>query len=111
MKKSLFAIATAAIMSTAAFPAIAQTDTTTTTTWTTDQGAAITAYSTTQKEANITDPTMQPDIGYVLPGTVTVYSLPATMKVPDQDRYSYGLINGHTVLIDRATRKVVHIWN
>lgn len=90
--------------------AFAQTSTTSTTTWTDDQGAAITTYSTTQKYPSITDPAMQPAIGMTLPETVTVYSLPETLKVQDNDRYRYGIINNHSVLIDRSTRKVVHIW-
>jgi len=87
------------------------TTTSTTTTWTDDQGAAITSYSTTQKYPSITDPAMQPVVGTALPETVTVYSLPETIKVEDPSRYSYSIINNHPVLIDRLTRKVVHIWN
>jgi len=91
--------------------ALAQTQTSTTTTWTNDQGSAIQAYSTTQKYPVITDTTMNPDVGFVLPGTVTVYPLPADMKVQDADNYDYTIVNNHPIVIDRTTRKVVHIWS
>jgi len=101
-------IAVAICVSASAF---AQTTTTTTTTWTDDQGAAITSYSTTEKYPSITDPTLQPTVGMVLPESMAVYNLPDTIKVEDPNRYSYSIINNHPVLIDRMTRKVVHIWN
>jgi len=45
-----------------------------------------------------------------LPGTVTLYSLPATIKIQDPDQSSYTLINDRPVLVVRTTRKVVHTW-
>ena len=44
---------------------------------------------------------MQPSVGFVLPGTVTVYPLPTTMNVPNASLYNYSLINGHPVIVDR----------
>ena len=110
MKKSLFSIVTASMIVAGASLASAQT-TTTTTTWTTDQGAAITDYSTTQKYVSFSNPNMQPAVGFVLPGTVTVYPIPTTMNVPNATLYNYGLINGDPVIVDRTTRKVIHTWN
>jgi Protein of unknown function (DUF1236) len=84
--------------------AAAQTTTTTTTQWTPDQGTAITTYSTTQKYTSFSDPNLTPTVGMVLPGTVTVYPLPSTVVVQSPDRYSYGIINDHTVVVDRSSR-------
>jgi hypothetical protein len=111
MKQSLFSIVTASVFVAGVGLASAQTATTTTTTWTTGQGTAITDYSTTQRYASFSDPTMQPTVGFVLPGTVTMYPLPATMNVPNAELYDYSLINGHPVIVERTTRKVIHTWN
>ena len=111
MRKSLFSIVTASVILSGAGLASAQTSTTTTTTqWTPDQGSAITTYSTTQKYTSFSDPTLTPTVGMVLPGTVTVYPLPPTVVVQSPDRYSYGIINDHTVVVDRSNRQVVHTW-
>ena len=89
---------------------MAQTSTTTTTTWSDNYGPAITQYSTTQKYASYNDPAIQPDVGYVVPQTVTVYPLPPTVAVPDPNRYSYTIINNRPVVVERMTRRVVHSW-
>ena len=109
MRKSLFSIVTAAALVTGAGLASAQT-TTTTTTWTTDQGAAMTQYSTTQKYQSFSDPALAPTVGMVLPGTVTVYPLPATVVAPSPGAYSYSIINNQPVVVETTTRKVVHTW-
>jgi hypothetical protein len=54
---------------------------------------------------------MKPSIGMELPGTVTIYPLPETMKVPDADRYSYGMVNDRPVVVERTSRKVIHTWD
>jgi hypothetical protein len=110
MRKSLLSILSASMILAGAGFVSAQT-TTTTTTWTNDQGAAITAYSTTQKYTSFNDPALKPAVGMALPGTVTVYPLPSTVTVTTPDRYSYGIVNDHPVIIDRTTRQVVHTWN
>jgi hypothetical protein len=40
---------------------------------------------------------------------VKVYSLPTTVKVADPDRYSYTIVNDQPVVVERSTRRVVHI--
>lgn len=111
MNKSLFSIVTGALLVASVGLASAQTTTTTTnTTWSTDQGAAITSYSTTQKQTSFTDPAMKPMVGMMLPNTVTVYPLPETVKVMPADRYSYAMINGRPVVVERTNRQVVHVW-
>jgi len=109
MRRSLFSIATASVFLTGAGLASAQT-VTSTTTWTNDEGAAITEYSTRQRYNSIDDPSLKPSVGVVLPGAVTVYPLPESVKVQDPDRYSYTIINQHPVIVERTTRKVVHTW-
>jgi hypothetical protein len=109
MRKSLFSIVTTSVFLAAVSLASAQTSTTTTT-WTTDQGSAIRAYSTTQHYSSFSDPSLNPNVGTVLPSTVTVYPLPETMQVPDADQYSYSIINNNPVVINRTTRTVVHSW-
>ena len=109
MRKSMLTITAAAIMMVTAGVASAQT--TTTTTWTTDQGAALRTYSTTQKYLSFDDPTMRPAVGMVLPGTVTVYPLPSTVTVSGPDTYSYGLVNNRPVVVNRTTRQIVRTWD
>ena len=112
MRKSLFQIATAAALLTGAGLAAAQTTTTTTTsTWTNDQGSAITKYSTTQHYQSYNEPTFNPTVGAQLPSTVTVYPLPPTVTVQQPDTYSYTIVNNHPVVIERSTRKIVHAWD
>jgi Protein of unknown function (DUF1236) len=110
MRRSLFSIVTGSVFLATASLASAQTTTSTTTTWTNDQGTAITEYSTSHKYSSFNDPALKPDVGMALPGTVTLYSLPDTIKVQDPDQYSYTIINDHPVLVERTTRKVVHTW-
>jgi Protein of unknown function (DUF1236) len=111
MRKSLFSIVTASALVAGASISSAQTTTTTTTEWTPDQRTSITQYSTTQHYKSFSDPQFKPNVGTELPGTVTVYPLPDTVKVDRPDRYSYGIVNDQPVVIDRSSRKVIHSWN
>ena len=110
MKKSVLSMATGAVLLIGAGVASAQT-TTTTTEWTSDQGKTFTEYSTSKKYSSFVDPKLKPAVGMELPGTVTLYPLPETMKVPSADRYRYGMINDHPVVVESTTRKVVHSWD
>ena len=111
MKKSVLSMAIVAALSMGAGAASAQTTTTTSTEWTTDQGRTFTEYSTTKKYNSFMDPALKPTIGMELPGTVTLYPLPDTIKVPSADRYRYGIINDRPVVVETTTRKVVHSWD
>ena len=112
MRRLLFSVATASVLLASVGLASAQTTTTSsTTTWTSDQGTAIQEYSTTKKYTSFSDPSLKPNVGMELPGTVTVYPLPETMKIQDPDRYSYGIVNDHPLVVERTTRKVVHTWD
>jgi hypothetical protein len=108
MRKSLFSIVTASALVAGTGLAGAQTTTTTTTTWTPQQGTAITQYSTTQHYQSYSEPGVT--VGTVLPQTVTVYPLPPTVEVPSPNSYSYTIVNNQPVVIDRTTRRVVHVW-
>lgn len=110
MRRSLFSIVTASVVVACVSVASAQTSTTTTSTWTTDQGTTIREYSTTKKYTPFTDPKLKPSVGVALPESITLYSLPDTIKVQNPDHYSYSIINDRPVVVERTTRKVVHTW-
>lgn len=107
MRKVLLSMATASalLVSASAFA-----ETTTTTTWTAADGTVIKEYSTTQKYEPVAVPDFNAQVGVVLPQNVKVYSLPNTMKVQDPDRYSYTIINDQPVVVERSSRRVVHVW-
>lgn len=107
MRKVLLSMATASalLVSASAFA-----ETTTTTTWTAADGTVIKEYSTTQKYEPVAVPDFDAEVGVVLPQNVKVYSLPNTVKVQDPDRYSYTIINDQPVVVERSSRRVVHVW-
>ena len=109
MRKVLISVATASALLVGAASAFAES-TTTTTTWTAADGTVIKEYSTTQNYAPVSDPALKPSVGMTLPGTVKVYSLPSNIKVSDPENYSYTIINDQPVVVERSTRRVVHIW-
>ena len=108
MRKSLFSIVTASVLVSGVGLAGAQTSTTTTTTWTPEEGTAITQYSTTQGYQSYSQPGVT--VGTVLPQAVTVYPLPPSVTVQSPETYSYSIINNQPVVVDRTTRRVVHVW-
>jgi hypothetical protein len=110
MKKSLFLIVTASVLLAGVGLASAQQTATTTTTWTNAQGTTIREYSTTQKYNSVVDPSLNTSVGVARPNTVTLYPLPQTINVPAADTYSYSIINDRPVVVERTTRKVVHVW-
>ena len=112
MKKLLATVAVTSMMFAGIGLAAAQSSTTTTNSeWTNAQGTTITEYSKTKNYSSVNDPSMKPTIGTALPGTVTLYPLPETMKVPSADNYRYSIINNHPVVVETTTRKVVHSWD
>lgn len=110
MNKSLLSIAAAVVLLAGVGVASAQTSTTTTTTWTNEYGTQIRQDSTTQKYNSYSDSAYRAQIGMALPGAVTVYPLPSTVVVPSRDTYSYGIINNNPVVIERDSRKVIHLY-
>lgn len=107
-RKFLPTLAAAVMLSGAAF---AQTSaTTTTTTWTDEYGNVIREESVTKKFEPIVDPKLDVTVGAALPGTITVHPLPSTIKIEQPDRYAYVIINDDPVIIDKQTRKVIHVY-
>lgn len=110
MKKTLFSTVAAAALLVSMGVASAQTSTTTTT-WTDAYGTTIREHSTTQKFKSVDDPSLRPQVGMVLPGTVTVAPLPETIVIPRRESYSYSIINNKPVVVERDSRKVIHVYN
>jgi hypothetical protein len=112
MKKTLLSFAAASAIFAGIGLANAQTSATTSTNteWTKDNGTTITEYSKTKNYGSVNDPSLKPTVGMELPGSVTLYPLPETMKVPSADRYRYSIINEHPVVVESTSRKVVHSW-
>ena len=110
MKKTLLSTVAAVALAAAIGVAAAQT-TTTTTTWTDAYGNTIREHSTTQKYQSFNDPSIRPQVGMVVPNTVTVHPLPETIVVPNRETYSYSIINNHPVVVERDSRRVIHVWN
>ena len=109
MKKSLLCAA-AGILFSAAGALAAEVSTTTTTTWTNEDGAMVREQSVTKHYKPVTDPSIEVREGVELPSKVEVYDLPETMKVPKRDEYSYVIVNDHPVVIEKRSRRVVHVW-
>lgn len=78
--------------------------------WTPEHGIAIRNYAESQKDPPFVDPNLKLGIGMELPNNVTLYPVPETLKIPSAELYTYGIVNGRPVVVDRSTRKVVHIW-
>ena len=108
MKKQLLAMTTGLALLAGVGAAFAQT--TTTTTWTNDQGTMMREYSTTNKYSSYNDPAFTPTVGMELPGTVTLYSLPDQMRSPATETYRYAIVNDSPVVVETTTRRIVHSW-
>jgi archaellum component FlaG (FlaF/FlaG flagellin family) len=109
MNKSHLAVAAVAVLlSGSAFAA--ELTTTTTSTWTNEQGAMIREQSVVKHYNNVSDPKIETTIGTEVPTTVTMYALPETIKVPEPERYSYVIVNDHPVIVEKRTRRIIHAW-
>ncbi len=78
--------------------------------WTPEQGVAIRTYAESQGKPPFVDPSLKLSVGIKLPNNVTLFPLPETMKIPSAELYTYGIVNDRAVVVDRMTRKVVHLW-
>ncbi|MBM3549226.1 MAG: DUF1236 domain-containing protein [Alphaproteobacteria bacterium] len=78
--------------------------------WTDEHGTAIRTFADSQKNPPYFDPNIKLSIGLELPNNVTLYPVPETLKIPSSELFTYGVINDRTVVVDRSTRKIVHIW-
>lgn len=111
MRRPLLTIAAASMLLAGVGVASAQMSSSTTTTWTSDEGAGLRQYSTTKHYQSYSDPGWHAQIGVELPSSASIYPLPETMHVPSAERYSYSIINNQPVVVERTTRKVVHTWD
>jgi hypothetical protein len=106
MKTKIVGIALAALLSAGA-AAIAQTAAFTLAP--ADQ-TKFTAWVTEEKKADVPAPagfTVQ--VGAVVPESVTLYEIPATVGVSTVTKYRYVKIGGKVVLVDPADRKIVYV--
>jgi hypothetical protein len=112
MKKTLLSAVAAIALLAGSGLAMAQTSTatTTTTTWTDSYGNVIREHSMTEKHKPIEDKSVKVTVGETLPGTVQVYPLPPTIKVDKPDMYSYTIVNDKPVVVERSSRRIVHVW-
>ena len=111
MKTPLFSLAAATLLMAGVGVANAQSSmTTTSSTWSNDEGTTLRQYSTTKHYNSYDAPTWKPTVGMEVPHSATIYPLPETMHVPSAERYSYSIINNEPVVVERTTRKVVHTW-
>lgn len=109
--KASVSVLTAVAMAAGIGAASAQsTTTTTTTTISPDQETTI--YRTITREQVAVQPPppeWAPSIGNEVPAQVQLYNMPNTVEVPSVQSDRYTLVNGHVVLVDPGTRRVVRI--
>ena len=108
MKKSVFPALFVSMLLTSA--SVYAAGVTTTTTWTDEQGNTIREYSTTKHYDPVNDAKIEVREGVDLPQSVTLYDLPANIKIQEPERYRYVIVNGHPLLVERNSRRVIHVW-
>lgn len=109
MKKQLLSVFAACLL-TAGAAVAAEVTTSTTTMFTNEQGDLVRQYSVTKHYEPVTDASIQAQVGVELPAKITVHPLPETIKVAEPERYSYVILNDRPVVVERKTRRVVHVW-
>jgi hypothetical protein len=115
MRKSKLSVAVTAAIALAAGigTASAQSTTTTTTTTTTiSPEQETTIYRTITREQVAVQPPppeWAPSVGVEVPAQVQLYNMPSTVEVPSVRSDRYTVVNGHVVLVDPGTRRVVRI--
>lgn len=110
MKASLLSAVAAVLILASVGASAQQSDTAAVPQWTKEQGVAIRAYSETQKDVPFFDPNLKLEEGIELPQNATLHLIPETLKVGSPDLHAYSIVNDRAVLVDRSTRKVIHIW-
>jgi hypothetical protein len=109
-KVSLAVFAAAALMVGAGTGFAQSTTTTTTTTITPEQETTIFRTITHEQVAvQPPPPDWTPSVGVVVPDQVQLYNMPATVDVPTVQSDRYTVINGHVVLVDPSSHRVVRI--
>jgi hypothetical protein len=110
MRKSLLSSIVAGLVLASAAIASAQTNTAAVPEWTKEQGVAIKTHSATQKDTPFIDPALKLQAGVELPQNATLHLIPESLKIGTPETHAYAIVNDHAVLVDRTTRKVIHIW-
>lgn len=87
----------------------AQSTVTTTTTISPDQQTTIYRTITHEQVAVQPPPDWAPSVGVTVPAQVQLYDMPKTVDVPTVQSDRYTVIDGHVVLVDPSTRRVVQI--
>jgi hypothetical protein len=54
-------------------------------------------------------PDWAPSVGIEVPTQVQLYNMPTTIDVPTARSNRYTVVNGHVVLVDPGTRRVVRV--
>jgi hypothetical protein len=115
MQKCKVSLAVLAIALTAGIgisAASAQNSSTTVTTITISPEQETTIYRTITKEQVAVQPpppSWTPSVGVEVPAQVTLYDMPTTVDVPTVRSDRYTMVNGHVVLVDPSTHRVVRI--
>jgi hypothetical protein len=92
--------------------ASAQSSTTTVTTTTISPEQDTTIYRTiTHDQVAVQPPPPEwaPSVGIEVPAQVQLYNMPQTINVPTVASDRYTVVNGHVVLVDPGTRRVVRV--
>jgi hypothetical protein len=112
MRKSLLSVAAASMFLAGVGIAAAQSTTSTTSeSWTTGQGKSFSDYSTSKKYNSYSDPKFKATMGEEAPSGMTLHEIPDSMKLHSADRYRYGMINDHPVVVEQSSHKIVHSWD
>jgi hypothetical protein len=109
-KVSLAVFAAVALATGVGTASAQSTTTTTTTTISPDQETTI--YRTiTHEQVAVQPPPAEwaPTVGVVVPEQVQLYNMPTTVEVPSVQSDRYTVVNGHVVLVDPGTRRVVRV--
>ena len=109
-KVSLAMLATMAMMAGAGVASADSTTTVTTTTISPQQETTIYRTITHEQVAvQPPPPDWSPSVGIEVPAQVQLYQMPSTVEVPSVRSDRYTVVNGHVVLVDPGTRRVVRI--
>ncbi len=109
-KVSLAMLATVAMVAGAGVASADSTTTVTTTTISPQQETTIYRTITHEQVAvQPPPPTWSPSVGIEVPAQVQLYQMPTTVDVPSVRSDRYTMVNGHVVLVDPGTRRVVRI--
>ena len=109
-KVSLAMLAAVAMVAGAGVASAESTTTVTTTTISPQQETTI--YRTiTHEQVAVQPPPPEwaPSVGIEVPAQVQLYQMPSTIDVPSVQSDRYTMVNGHVVLVDPSTRRVIRI--